>query len=360
MIKSKLRVLHLPTITGNSAWYLSKHERNELAKSHVAYFNYKNSSEKYDEKNYDFEILFDNKIIAAIKVVLFYIWAIPRYDLFHFNSGTALFNSPSIPIIDFFDIRLLRFLGKKIVVSYQGSPARLRSSFIESKGFYHNEQLSLFINEKPDSVKRRRIEIFAKNANIIYATNPDLLINLPFNARFRPYTQMEVFNSACKAFFDSPIKIIHTPSSFDKKGTSVIIRVMEELSLERNDFTFSLITNVEREKILLELKGADLLIDQLLVGWFGGVAIEAMSFGVPVVAYINPSDLIFIPDEMAIELPIINANINNLKAVLTSILDEPQKLYSQSEKSVNFIKKWNDPKLIALQQIKDYISLFNS
>ena len=52
---------------------------------------------------------------------------------------------------------------------------------------------------------------------------------------------------------------------------------------------------------------ADLLVDQLLAGWYGGLAVELMALGKPVVCYIRESDLKFIPPQMQQDLPIINA-----------------------------------------------------
>ena len=53
---------------------------------------------------------------------------------------------------------------------------------------------------------------------------------------------------------------------------------------------------------------ADILIDQLLAGWYGGLAVELMALGKPVICYIREDDLKYIPKEMRDELPIINAN----------------------------------------------------
>jgi hypothetical protein len=52
---------------------------------------------------------------------------------------------------------------------------------------------------------------------------------------------------------------------------------------------------------------ADLLVDQLLAGWYGGVAVEFMALGKPVVCYLRESDLRFLPEAMRRQIPIIRA-----------------------------------------------------
>ena len=52
---------------------------------------------------------------------------------------------------------------------------------------------------------------------------------------------------------------------------------------------------------------ADLVIDQLLAGWYGGFAVETMAMGKPVVCYIRAEDLQFVPPAMVAELPLIPA-----------------------------------------------------
>ena len=42
-------------------------------------------------------------------------------------------------------------------------------------------------------------------------------------------------------------------------------------------------------------RDADIVVDQLLAGWYGGFAVEAMALGKPVIAYLRESDLHHVP-----------------------------------------------------------------
>jgi hypothetical protein len=56
------------------------------------------------------------------------------------------------------------------------------------------------------------------------------------------------------------------------------------LDCERNvEFEFDLIRGVSHDEAMRRIGEADLFIDQVLAGWYGGAAVEAMMLAVPVV-----------------------------------------------------------------------------
>ena len=67
----------------------------------------------------------------------------------------------------------------------------------------------------------------------------------------------------------------------------------------------------------------DVLIDQIYGGWYGGLAVEAMALGKPVLGYIREDDLKFIPPEMAENLPIVKTCPETLQENLISLIEMP-------------------------------------
>ncbi len=94
---------------------------------------------------------------------------------------------------------------------------------------------------------------------------------------------------------------------------------------------------------------ADLIIDQILVGWYGGFAVEAMKMGIPVVAYICEEDLRFIPEQMAHDLQgaIINANPDNLYNTLATVVENPSLLKRYREAGLDYVHRWHNPAYLA-------------
>ncbi len=87
-------------------------------------------------------------------------------------------------------------------------------------------------------------------------------------------------------------------------------------------------------------------------GWYGGLAVEAMAVGKPVVVYIRPDDLRFVPVAMAADLPIIEAQPQNIYETLVKIVTMPRlELLNLAMKSREYVERWHGPVNIA-QRIK--------
>jgi glycosyltransferase involved in cell wall biosynthesis len=90
------------------------------------------------------------------------------------------------------------------------------------------------------------------------------------------------------------------------------------------------------------------LVDQLVVGWYGGVAVELMALAKPVIAHIDPADLDALPEAMRSELPVIDANAQTLTDVLHDLLTTRRhELPEIGRRSRSFAEKWHDPNVLA-------------
>lgn len=100
---------------------------------------------------------------------------------------------------------------------------------------------------------------------------------------------------------------------------------------------------------------ADVVVDQLVVGWYGALAVEAMALGKPVICYINEADLRAIDVAMRVELPIIGSSESSIKETLIQVLQlNDADLAELGEKSRSFSLKWHNPSNIAGKLLADY------
>ena len=83
----------------------------------------------------------------------------------------------------------------------------------------------------------------------------------------------------------------HAPSHRGAKGTAFVLAAAEQLRTEGYRFELELIEGLARDKAIERYAACDVVIDQLLAGWYGGLGVEAMALGKPVVAYIREGDL---------------------------------------------------------------------
>jgi glycosyltransferase involved in cell wall biosynthesis len=140
---------------------------------------------------------------------------------------------------------------------------------------------------------------------------------------------------------------VHSPTNRGAKGTRYIEEAIVKLKEGGLDVDFIEVENVPHERVREIYEKADLAVDQLLIGWYGGFAVEMMALGKPVICYIREEDLKFIPLEMAGDLPLINADPDTIYDVLKRVIAERGSLRAIGERSRSYVERWHDPLKIA-------------
>jgi glycosyltransferase involved in cell wall biosynthesis len=369
------RVLHAPTSTGGNPQALNRALRQlgVVSRSLVV-------SQNYLEFPADIVLHRPGQslLLRELKRIWAIVWQLPRYDLIHYNSGTTIASAYSVEFLaseglrgllrqtyaaylralQLLELAYVRWLGKVVFVTYQGDDAR--------QGDYSLAHFSVSIAShvpkgyycpRSDRFKRGSIKRMATLASEIYAVNPDLMHVLPEHARFIPYGNVFV-NEWTPCFsqdHSGPLRILHAPSHRGAKGTDVILSALEVL--KEAGYVFELIlvegiSNVEARKIY---SNADILIDQLFAGWYGGLAVELMALGKPVIAYLRDEDLRFIDPNMRDALPIVRACPETVSKVLRAVLEMPRReLVALGRRSRAFVERWHDPEQIASMIKRDY------
>ena len=148
---------------------------------------------------------------------------------------------------------------------------------------------------------------------------------------------------------------MHAPSQRRIKGTDYVEAAVERLRAEGMPFEYQLVEGMPRSEARKIYERADLLVEQLLLGWYSNLAIELMALGKPVVTYIRDEDLRFVPAEMKDELPVINATPESVYDVLRTWLTERRdQLPEVGRASRAFVERWHDPLKVAARTKADY------
>lgn len=376
-----MRVLHLPTAVGGGPSGLSHQLKLLGIDSHVW-------SIEQNYLNYPVDrVLTDAHepiVVQALKVFSAGRYLFGPWDVIHFNYGSTLFSNGGrllamrpaavkrqviarlitallggiARVMQRLELGILRARGIPVFVTYQGSDAR--------QDDYSREHFEINIasqmapdpaSHERDEWKRRQIALMSKHAAKIYAVNPDLLHVLPVSAEFVPYGHVSVkdwrpsYTPADREY----LRIAHAPSNRAVKGTDLILAAVADLKAEGYKFEFELIEGVSNEEALARYRAVDVVIDQLYAGWYGGIAVEAMALGKPVVVYLREPDLHYLPPGMKDELPFFRATPSTIRAALKEILDMPRTdLIATAKLSRAFVEKWHDPVKIAAKIAADY------
>ena len=360
-----MRIIHCPKNIGGHPAGISKAERAMgLDSRSVALiapaFDFKADEILWRRRETPLKLEY-NRWKLFLRAILF-------YDVIHFNFGMTFMpehiplkqpeNFRKIPrwlwlayraysnILEFKDLPLLKFFGKKIFVTFQGSDIRLPDFCRKNCSIHYFDECEMD-EEYINKINRKKIDVFSKYADALFTVNPDLMHILPSRAEFVPYAHINPneFSPSYPDFSDNHRpRILHAPSKRNVKGTGYILEALDKLKAEGIDFEFLLIEDMPNNDAMKHYQKADLLIDQLLAGWYGGLSGELMAMGKPVFCYIREDDLKFIPEEMQDDMPIINISKETLyfvlKHYLTSGRDELSALGIKSRK---YVEHWHDP-----------------
>lgn len=147
----------------------------------------------------------------------------------------------------------------------------------------------------------------------------------------------------------SKICIVHSPNHRIIKGTEYINETIFRLSKDFN-IEYLLLENMPNEEVLDILQNkADIFLEKLVGPGYALSAIEAMSFGVPVVGSVNNGDWDGLYKALCRysflgECPVVSASIESLENVLRKLCSSPKLLEEISVKSRNYVEKYHSYK----------------
>lgn len=143
--------------------------------------------------------------------------------------------------------------------------------------------------------------------------------------------------------------IVHAPNHMNFKGSSFIEQAISRLREEGYQIDYCLLHNKTNAEVLETLKHADIIIDQIILGWHGIFALEGMAFGKPVITHIRP-DLQNTYEELGCleknELPLVDATPNTIYEVLKDLMDHPQKLEEIGKRARVYVEKHHSIEVI--------------
>jgi hypothetical protein len=306
----------------------------------------------------------DGRLVCELKRWRLLPRVLRDFDVIHFNFGSTLMPQRLVSgapgakprnagenlyaaAVEQLDLRLLARAGKAIFVTFQGSDAR-QGEIAEAPGHYSAES---------DAYKRRRVARFDRYARAIYALNPDLVRFLPPRARFVPYAHVDPreWAPAGPAGTSPRPLLLHAPTHRAIKGTRFVLDAVAGLRDEGLEFDFELLEGKTQSELRGLYERADVVVDQLLLGWYGGLAVEAMALARPTVAYLREEDLTALPAEMRAEIPVISAEPGTIRDVLRELITTRRaELAEIGRRGRAYVERWHDPLRIARDIVADY------
>ena len=369
-----MKILHCPTTVGGNPQGLAKAERSlghdseSITLSQTVY--------KYSADHVTFQEN-DNFITREYKRWKIIFHSLNNYDVIHYNFGSSLaprkvrgnasgflkilksiYNIIYGGVFSNLDLKIAKKKGVITAVTYQGSDARQGEYCKQHYPIHFCHEDDNIYTPQSDKIKQEQIKQFDKYADLIYAVNPDLLNVLPKRTKFIAYASVDPRDWQPKPLPETPNKtphIVHAPSNQTVKGTKYILSAFDRLKKENIPFRYTLVEGLSNKDAKKIYETADLLIDQLLAGYYGGLSVELMALAKPVICYIRDEDMHHMPPDMVKDMPIINATPDTIYDVLKRYLTtDKDKLRDIGLKSRQYTKNFHDPIKIAKELTDDY------
>lgn len=387
--KYKGRILYVGQCYYNN-WYLSRELRKIGWKADVLNID-RNPNNQIYYHGEDFRFYYRG-FKDFIRHILFYLKAIRNYDIFHFSNANGLFFSGYISWIlkklhmDYYDIKLLKKLRKKIVYSNNGCldgvsqtsfgkwgpesvcdicPLKNNPKVCSDEknlrwGKIRNEladyQITLGGNRKDYNDDPRVHEVpgfYCLDHNFWH---PDILI--PSNYLLPiPKKTIKIFHAVGN--FDSRTTGINQKNI---KSTHIYLPLIDELKMEGYDVELIFFKDIPNKIFRYYQSQADIVVDMLTFGFFGANIREAMMLGIPCVCFLRPEWLESMRKEIpeyVDELPVISATPDSIHEVLIDLIVNEEKRKEIGKKSREFAVKWHSAESGAKHMDKIYSDLLN-
>lgn len=225
--------------------------------------------------------------------------AIERFDVFHFHYGRSFFSQGWQEFPLYWDLPLLRMLGKKIIFTFHGSDCRTPEAHAKHNPFSH-----LFFEHLTPDVDRiaKSIAVISTYADHLAVVSAELRPYVPGSVVVERAFPLAGFAEQPAAQREIPV-LLHAPSRRSVKGTERIVEVLDTLKAEGVRFEFRMIEGLPHDEVLALIRDADVVIDQVVMGDHGVVSVEAMAANRVAVAYLtdpvrkaNPGSPVYLAD----------------------------------------------------------------
>lgn len=229
-----------------------------------------------------------------------------RWDVYHFHFGRTLV-PPHNP-----DLPLVRALGGRVVFHYHGCDIRNRAHMLATHGRATCTECDPFCHP----ARQQRILASARRwADAELISTPDLLESAPAAQHLPVAAGLSDYAFAPSR--GAPKLVVHAPTNRLIKGTRYVERAFEALRPRFPGVRFVIAERLPWRELVVLLGQADVVVDQLFMGWYGMVAVEAMALGKPVLCFIRPD---FEP--RLHDCPIVRCTLEDLTERLAATLGE--------------------------------------
>ncbi|MBK6862628.1 MAG: glycosyltransferase [Ideonella sp.] len=268
-------------------------------------------------------------------------WAARRFDVFHLHYRPIMnvYQGDRYEPAAFQDLSLMRQAGKRILFQFRGSEIRVNARFGAMNPFAWDEAADP--SGMSDALKERLLETVRQNADLILVPDPELQTYVPEARILQRAVELDRLPYVGARRRERP-RVCHAPTRRAAKGTDMITEAVAALHKEGLEFDFVLLEGLPHYELIAQLAEADVVIDQILIGWYGVLSVEAMALGKAVIAFIR--------DDLVHEVPpgvLVNANPKSIARQLRGLVTDADRRVELGRAARHYVETYHAAGVVA-------------
>lgn len=283
-----------------------------------------------------------DRVLGRARRTTYALLAPARRDVFHYQYGRSW-----VPA--YADVMWARLLRKTLVAAYFGDDCRL--SDIAKARFPARGRVK---DPTLDDAVRRRLRRLSRLCDAAFVGDLELAAYvLPYFARVYvlPVPLLDVDSDdgrPARSPETTPV-VLHAPSDPEVKGTAAIEAAVAAVA-QRVPLHFRLVTGVTHDRVVVELRTADIVVDQLNSVTTGVFALEAMRHGLTVLGEVDPHALAPFQKDS----PVVAVSPASLERELEALLRDPDRRREIGLRGQDFVARTHAPRLVARAVLNAY------
>jgi glycosyltransferase involved in cell wall biosynthesis len=261
-----------------------------------------------------------------------------KWDVFHFHFGRTM-----IPPHNF-DLPLYHALGKKVVFHYHGCDIRNRAHMLATHAASTCTECDPFCHP---ARQKRILASAARFADAEIVSTPDLLESAPRAKQVHVAVWLPDYPQ--QAVRATPKLVLHAPTNRLIKGTRHIEAAFDLLRPKFPGVEFRTVEKVAWPELQRQMRECDVFVDQVFMGWYGMVSVEAMAVGKPALCYIRPE---FEPRMHG--APIVRSSVATIAADLEAVLTDTPLRQRLGDEGRAYVEREHAAPVVAARLIEIY------
>ncbi|GGJ06465.1 hypothetical protein GCM10010885_14510 [Alicyclobacillus cellulosilyticus] len=236
--------------------------------------------------------------------------AIRHFDLFHFHYGQSLTS-------DLTDVAEIARLGKPMLMHHWGNDVRTHEVAARNNPYVYTGD-----SPPPERIHARLTQL---SRFIQHAVVQDEEVRAYVTPYYREVHVLPIAFDVHRVAPSYPAAdetcplVVHAPTNPAFKGTHVIEAAVEQLRAQGVRFRYLRVEKRSNREALALYREADIVVDQVLCGSYGLLAVEAMSLGKPVLGFIREDLRATFPEPP----PIVSARPDQVADALRELIEHP-------------------------------------